>query len=76
MFYFSGVLDIDGISVALIDGMEAYMKKAVLMIMVTLFAGSVFASGSSCSNKTNVGMFTSTKPAVSSKSTSGVEGSR
>ncbi len=52
------------------------MKKAVLMIMVTLFAGSAFASGSACSKKSNVGMFTSTKPVVSSSSTSGAEGTR
>jgi len=57
------------------SGMEAYMKKAVLMIMVTLFAGSAFA-GSSCANKSTVGMFTSTKPVVSSTGTSGSEGTR
>ena len=55
------------------SGMEAYMKKAVLMIMVTLFAGSAFASAPACSKKTSVGMFSATK--ASGSSTSGATGS-
>lgn len=50
------------------------MKKAVLMIMVALFAGNAHAT-SSCKNKSNASLVSSTKPVVSTIN-SGVDGSK
>ncbi|MES2768537.1 MAG: hypothetical protein V4596_05260 [Bdellovibrionota bacterium] len=52
------------------------MKKAVIVMMVVLFSGNVFA-GSACSKKVNAGLVSSTNPDVSSSSgSSSTKGTR
>ena len=52
------------------------MKKAVIALLVVLFTGNVFASGTSCGNKSGAGLFSSTKSVSSSTSSDGSEGSK